>query len=45
MIRCPKPGEPTPWNPLPNFNPKPNTKGGLVKTLIDILTGGKKNGF
>ena len=42
MIRCPKPGEPTPWDPLPNL-PKPSKpKGGIISTLIDMLTGGKK---
>lgn len=45
MIRCPKPGEPTPWDPLPHWPKKPQSKGGLVKTLIDILTGGNKPGF
>lgn len=39
MIRCPRPGEPTPWDPFPK--PKP---GGIVKTIgeiIKILTGKK----
>ncbi len=38
MIRCPKPGEPRPgdWVPKP-----PKGKGGIVETIIKILTGGK----
>lgn len=38
MIRPPKPGEPTPWDLFPK---KPNPKGGIVETIIKILTGGK----
>lgn len=40
MIRCPKPGEPTPWDPFP----KPKPGGGIIKTvgeIIKILTGKK----
>lgn len=45
MIRCPKPGEPTPWDLFPKSNPKTNPKGGLIKTLFEILTGDKKMVF
>lgn len=38
MIRPPKPGEPTPWDPFPKPT-KP--KGGIIETIIKILTGGK----
>lgn len=43
MIRCPRPGERSPLDVLKG-NPKPS-KGGLVDTLIKILTGVNKPGF
>ena len=39
MIRCPKPGEPNPWD-LPPIPGKPKPKGGILdilKDLVDIL--------
>ncbi len=45
MIRFPRPVELTPWDPLPNWPKKPNPKGGLIQTLIDMLTGGNKPKF
>lgn len=43
MIRCPKPGERTPWDPFPlPSRPKPSKGGSLLETIIEILTGRKK---
>ena len=38
MIRCPNPGE---KNPLDQWNKPDNSKGGLLKALIDLLTNKK----
>lgn len=43
MIICPKPGEPSPLDVLKG-KPKPS-KGGIVDTLIKILTGSNKPGI
>lgn len=43
MIRCPRPGE---RSPLDVLNGKPNpSKGGIIETLIKILTSSNKPRF
>ena len=41
MIICPKPGDKNPWDTFSQSS-KPN--GGIIDTIINILTGGKKSG-
>ncbi len=41
MIRCPRPGEKTPWDILTQKPKPPKQDGGLLGTIIDILTGKK----